>query len=407
MNSVNKILYVIGSGNIGGREKFLYELVSEQKKNDKVSPEVLFLSGKGYFFDNIKSLGIPVHFAGGYHLLKYLKVKKIFLTYDKIIFFTFGVTVFLASTGLKKKLIYNLHGRLYANPFFKRKIPLTQTAPFQIDEDVEKTKPSKSVIKNIFYKIDGGINFFRRYFKHRLIRIFFKKIDKFIVASNYLKNYLNEQFGIDDGRINVIPNFINLDNIKPQLSPKEIRKELNLSENSFIIGFAGRFDKRKGLERLICAFAKIVQENKIDVSLVLVGNGEPVKKNLQRLVNKNHIDDKVLFTGTKLNVYDYVNTFNVFVLPSYDENFGLSLIEAMALKRPVIAFSDSGGPAEIIKNKINGLIVEDVEGLAKSILNLYQDFSLREKIAVNAAESCKIYDSNKLVKSYTDTVLSD
>ena len=87
---------------------------------------------------------------------------------------------------------------------------------------------------------------------------------------------------------------------------------------------------------------------------------------------------QVIFTGFQKDVYEYLNAFDVFVLPSLMEGFGIALLEAMAMSKPIVA-SSVGGVSEVITDGKTGLLVpsKNAKALADAIIRLLRDESLR------------------------------
>ncbi len=388
-----QVLFIIGNGAIGGREKMLFQSVKQLVKEQKFLPSVVFLNAKGYYYDKIKELDITVFYLGKTKALKIFKLRNIISQYSIVVFFTFSISIFISSIKTKSKKIFNLHGRLYANPINK-----TKRQNSNIKTPAFRKKKSLNLI-NLLY------NFLRRIIKYQAARIFLNKSDSIIVASNYLKNYVMQNFKINDAQIKVVPNFIDLNEIKISVKKEEILKELKIPEESFIVGYAGRFEKRKGLQRLLNAFQIIIEEKLIsEAYLLLVGEGSAEEEMMVEYAKKNNLLDRVKITGFKSDIYNYINVMNAFVLPSYDENFGLSLIEALALGKPSFIFKDSGGPTEIITNFQNGFVVEDEKELAKKIYIVKEDLILNKNISLSARKFSEKYDCQKVIPQYLEAL---
>jgi len=162
-------------------------------------------------------------------------------------------------------------------------------------------------------------------------------------------------------------------------------KPLRVPEKEGKIFSWGLMYHRKGFHLLMHAFRKVIKEYPI-ARLVLAGEG-PEKTRLQKLSKDLGLSNKVIFLPKLSNdrlVYE-INTSQIVVIPSLWEGFGLTVLEAMACKKPVIAFNIPA-ISELITNGLNGLLAPrgDVDALASSIVHLLNDKDLREKIAGNA-----------------------
>lgn len=140
--------------------------------------------------------------------------------------------------------------------------------------------------------------------------------------------------------------------------------------------YVGRLSWEKGLERLIAAMPLVAG----NISLILVGNGKAEYfKTLTKLAEKHNVQDRVTFAGpfygkVKMDLYRCAIAF---VLPSYSENFGNVLLEAMIQGCPVIV-APNVGLADFVESTGAGLVSKDsVEGLAESVNKLVDQPDLR------------------------------
>ena len=135
-----------------------------------------------------------------------------------------------------------------------------------------------------------------------------------------------------------------------------INGKYNIPIDSFIFGFVGRIVKDKGIDELIASFSFLQKKND-NLYLLILGEFEddldPVSSaTLQEMKKNSHI----IIAGSQKDVRQYYKSMNVFILPSYREGFGLSLLEAQCMEVPCIA-SDISGCNEIIKNNYNGILI--------------------------------------------------
>ena len=191
------------------------------------------------------------------------------------------------------------------------------------------------------------------------------KFARIISVSQAIKNQL-VGLGISEKRIQVIYNGIDLTK-KPGFADYHARA----NENDFVIGAVGRLEKEKGVEHLIQAM-KTVKEHIPLARLVIVGDG-PERKNLTWLTRELNLEHTVQFVGFQRNILKWMSGFDLLVLPSAKrESFGLVLIEAMSVLRPVIG-TNIGGIPEIIEDKKDGLLVEPgkASALAEAIIYIF------------------------------------
>jgi glycosyltransferase involved in cell wall biosynthesis len=146
-----------------------------------------------------------------------------------------------------------------------------------------------------------------------------------------------------------------------------------------VIGCVATLVPHKGHRYLLEAFKKI--EN---AYLLLIGNG-PIKTDLDRVVFELGISNRVIFTGSQIDVTPYMQVMDIVVLPSSEvEGLGISLIEAMALAKPVVA-TNIGGIPEVVDDGYTGLLVKpkDSDALTKAINTLLNAPDLAQKMGIN------------------------
>ncbi len=260
---------------------------------------------------------------------------------------------------LKKKIIFDFHGGLFAENLFEDNVIL---------------KYSAKLIKNSF-------------------RICTPYFDRVIVHSQYMKNIAINHW-IDKNKIVVIPLGINIEEFKNA-------KKVDLCDDPKLL-FVGRLEKIKGCHILLHAISRIV-EYYPRLKLYIVGKG-PMENYLTQLTKKLKIDKNVIFLGyvdrkTLLSLYKSVD---ICIFPStYNEGFGVVVLEAMASGAPTIA-SMTGGMKERIIPYYDGILVKrgDVRDLADKIRLLLDDDSLRRKLSKNAKKTAAKYDWKIISKMY-------
>ncbi len=176
----------------------------------------------------------------------------------------------------------------------------------------------------------------------------------------------------------------------PVIDEKKVQllKEKYQLGNGFIVGIVGRIEKGKGQYKVIEALAQLKDS---DVKTIIVGSfmDDSYKKELKKYVKNLGIESKVVFTGFTKEVNEHMKLFDVNVLATENETFGLVVIEAMANKVPMIA-TNKGGPLEIIDDGLDGLLFDgSSDDLAMKIKQLYDDEQLKEVLAENGYKKVK------------------
>lgn len=154
------------------------------------------------------------------------------------------------------------------------------------------------------------------------------------------------------------------------------------STNAFVIGTASRLTPVKALHLLLEAF-EIVSRRFPDCRLAILGDGA-CRQELEERALRLGIDDKVTFFGFRKEIVHYLSRFSIFVLSSLHEGIPIALLEAMSLGVPVVVTNVGGNP-EVVIHEESGLLVrpQDVDALAAAIARLYEDKSLRARLAAN------------------------
>jgi glycosyltransferase involved in cell wall biosynthesis len=212
-----------------------------------------------------------------------------------------------------------------------------------------------------------------------------KDANLIVTVSQYSAKKIVQLYGISEKKIRVIPNGVNLQHFAPKKDVRDI-KERFCGKSKYIILFVGNLIPRKGLHYLIEA-AKLVMKEKKETKLIIVGEG-PLKKDLVLFSHECGVSENFVFLD---NVSDRLlsqlyNCADVFVSSSVQEGQGITLLEAQASAKPVVAFNVSA-ISEVVKNNETGILVEpDVCKLANAILYLLSNESLREKMGRSARE---------------------
>ena len=189
---------------------------------------------------------------------------------------------------------------------------------------------------------------------------FLTRFSDFVIAnSEYTTNFLiKNNYSVKD-KIKLIYlgiNFKKLD--QSQQTTSEIFQQYGIDKNAFILGYVASFKFEKGHKYLIDAVAPFLKENCKSI-LMLVGAGK-LQSKIEDLVYKKDISKQVIFTGKKNNISDYLSVFDVFISSAIHESFGISIVEAMYKKVPVIAFRTDAIP-ELIENEKTGFLIDNMD----------------------------------------------
>lgn len=200
-----------------------------------------------------------------------------------------------------------------------------------------------------------------------------------VAVSDAVKRDLMEMFFVPAGRITLLRNAVDPDDYKPTTNSREIRRELDIPAEGFLLFAAAVFLPVKGHEFLLRSLAAVQRR---DVYLALAGDG-PLLQECQQLSRMLGISSRVRFLGRRCDVPDLLAAANCAVLPSLSDPFPLFLLEAMAAQRPVIATSVDGIP-EIVASGQTGLLVSpsSVSELTHAIERLATDENLAREMGI-------------------------
>jgi N-acetyl-alpha-D-glucosaminyl L-malate synthase BshA len=199
--------------------------------------------------------------------------------------------------------------------------------------------------------------------------------------------------------IEVIPNFICLEQYNSIENTTELRKSFALEEEKILIHISN-FRKVKRTEDVLQIF-NIVRKSK-PVRLLMVGDG-PERSRLEQLCRELDVCHLVKFIGKVKDTQRVLSIADVFILPSESESFGLAALEAMAAKTPVIS-TNTGGIPEVNKNGISGYLsaVGDVESMAQNTLKILQDEATLTAFKEGAYEQAKVFDIHTVLPQYEE-----
>ncbi len=175
---------------------------------------------------------------------------------------------------------------------------------------------------------------------------------------------------------------------KRRVGRTQKRNELGVANGAFLVATAGRLVPVKGYTYLITALSRTVKEIP-NIRLVFLGDGE-LRDGLVRQARELGLEDHALFPGMRNDVPEILSCSDLFVLPSLNEGFGVVLLEAMAMKLPIIA-TKVGGVPEVVLDGETGILVPsgDPEALARVMIRFFKDPSLATRMGENGYRRLK------------------
>lgn len=195
-------------------------------------------------------------------------------------------------------------------------------------------------------------------------------IDRVVAVSSDIEKVLAQTYGAD--RVVCVHNGIDLEAVHVTMQRSEKRKEWQIDDTTVLIGTVGRLVPVKGHAILLEAL-RILRNLNQNVTLIFVGDG-PLRGHLEAEVKRLGLKQSVRFAGHQEQSYDFINMMDIFVLPSLHEGIPMVLLEALALKRPIIA-SRVGGIPEVVSHGQSGMLVSpaNADELAAGLRDMVQD----------------------------------
>ena len=230
-------------------------------------------------------------------------------------------------------------------------------------------------------------------------------VNRVVAVSGAVRDALIES-GISREKIDVIYNSISLERFNPgTVERNTVRRELGIEGDTILIGSAGSINQGKGVFDLLSAVHRLMEKYP-NVRLIFVGDG-PDRNRLEQEAQRLSMHHKVIFPGERKDMERMYAAMDIFVLPSTcREAFGMVLIEAMAMGKPVIA-TPMGGIPEIVDDKVNGILVppQDPGAIAHAIVTYIEDGEFSSKVALEGRTMVEQKFSDKAMGDNFENVL--
>jgi glycosyltransferase involved in cell wall biosynthesis len=212
-----------------------------------------------------------------------------------------------------------------------------------------------------------------------LLRRLTPHMDQLIAVSRSIERKIADEHRTG-APVKLIYNGVDLERYDHQEPCCTLRDEYGMEPGSSIVGVVARLEPEKGHQTLIEAWPHVLREVP-DAYLLIVGEGSR-RDFLEQWAAAHKVAHRVVFTGRRDDIPAVTAALDVAVLPSWREAQGLSVLEAMALSRPVVA-SDVGGIPEMIQDGVTGLLVpqDNPVALAAAIVRLLKDHALADTLA--------------------------
>ena len=227
-----------------------------------------------------------------------------------------------------------------------------------------------------------------------------KTVEELIVPTKKTHDLFKEKYKVKRD-VHIIPTGIDVTRFyKENVNMKdvlELKKELNIKNSDFTILYVGRIAKEKSIDFLINNLSDLTKKIS-KVKMIIVGDG-PDMRYLTELANKKKLNKYITFTGKVPwdEVPKYYQLADVFVTSSKTETQGLTVLEAMAASKPVVAVDDESFRI-VIRNEQDGILFNTEEEYKDAIIKLYKDDKYRRLIEKQARITANGYSSKVYAK---------
>ncbi len=346
-----KVLETIRQGKIGGGESHVLTLVKELDKSLFVPVVLSFTPGP--MVDELEKLGIKtyvIYSEKGFDFSLTKQIKQL-----------------LIDEGIE--LVHN-HGTRAASNLWRA---------------------CKNLNIPMLYTVHGWSFHDDQGFFVKNLRIFSEKLLTNQVKQTISVSHSNQKTGqqyIKGFTSEVIRNGIDLDKFNHKMGQSTIRKEYNIPDNHVLIGYIVRMDIQKDPITMVRAF-KQVYDQYDDVTLLMIGEG-PLREATENLVKELGIGDRLILNDFRQDVPNVLAGIDIYCLPSLWEGLPIGMLEAMAMKKCIVA-TRVDGSKEILKDMENGLLIdpEQPDMLAEALLKVVRNKELRDSTAANAFQTIK------------------
>jgi glycosyltransferase involved in cell wall biosynthesis len=357
---MHNVVQIVEDLKLGGLERVI-ENIAMHSDTDKFRMSVLCLSRSGVIAEKLIAAGMDVEVMGitGYHNpLSLLRVVK----------------------WLRKKKINIVHTHGYPAGVLGRVAAIIAGVPCIVHH-----------VHSTYLDLKK-----RHHFTERILSWFSRRI---ICCSEAVRRFVLEKEHIAKHKLTVIYNGVPETDHIDAGDTAELRNTLGFQEHAIIVGCIASLTPHKGHRYLLEAIREID-----NAGLLIVGDG-PMGEELRRLSRELGISNRTVFTGHKMDVSPYVRLMDIAVLPSSErEGLGISVIEAMALSKPVIAAAVGGLP-EVVADGETGIIVEakNSSALTSALGRLSAEPHLRETMGAKGKERYeKMFSLNDMLNKMED-----
>lgn len=229
-----------------------------------------------------------------------------------------------------------------------------------------------------------------------------KFTDHYIAVSENMKDVGIRSCITSADKITVIYHGVEIEYFSNEMNYSNKLDELTIKKNYKIVGTVARLEPQKGVDDFIRA-ARMVKTNYPKVKFLIIGDG-PLREELETMASELGMHGDFIFAGWRNDVAKYIQTMDIFCITSRWEAFGIVILEAMAMGKPIVATAVGGIP-EIIENGYNGYLVDagNPEAIANAVCKIISSENEMVKIIRRNKEKIeKMFDVKIMIKKYEE-----
>lgn len=356
-----KILITIRQGKIGGGESHVLDLVRHLDRT-KYEPIVLSFTD-GPMIKTLTEWGVKthiIHTERPFNFLVWKKVHNLLVEEGVKLVHAHGTransNVFWAAKKLKLPIIYTVHG----------------------------------------WSFHQDQNFFLRTMREIGERFLIKRSKLTICVSKSNLKDGQERVGLT--RSTIINYGIDLDKFDPNKKYADLKHELNVAPDETLVGYIARITIQKDPYTLIMAIAEILRKTS-KIKFLVIGNGD-LKESTLALAKKLNVESHITFQDFRQDTPNVLSGIDIYCLPSLWEGLPIGLLEAMAMRKAVVA-TPVDGTKEAVEDKLSGILVphQSPVDLANAIIHLHENKDLITRYGENARQTVEQrFEVKRMVK---------
>jgi len=211
-----------------------------------------------------------------------------------------------------------------------------------------------------------------------LKKLVFPRVKYILAVSDYVKEFLLKEEGVQAKKVHVVYNFIDPEEFDfSQVRRRNIREKYGIGKNEVVLLYCGKISKGKGIREFTEVYRNLRIRHR-NLKAIVVGGGDMLRE-----IRENFRTDRnVLVTGPQNSAAEFFIASDIFLMPTRaKESFGRTIVEAFATKTAVVA-SNIGNIPYLIRNGVNGYLAEvgDVRSMTNLVDKLIQDGNIRKKL---------------------------